>query len=96
MKVAVPAPVAVMPDLKEKFTGIGQVDSISLDPHKWLYRPLEAGCVLVKNPRHLTDTLSSNPEYDKFENKEGETTQNFRKVNTRDHGNSSEREEKIS
>lgn len=85
-----------MSDLKEMFTGIGQADSISLHPHKWLCRPLEAGCVLVKNPRHLSDTLSSHPEYDKFESKEGETTQNFRKVNRRDHGNSSDRGEKIS
>ncbi len=31
------------------FAGIDQADSLSLDPHKWLYVPLDAGCVLFKD-----------------------------------------------
>ena len=27
-----------------------EADSIAVDPHKWLYAPLEAGCVLVRDP----------------------------------------------
>jgi len=42
------APAAVIPDLKLLFKGMEQADSIALDPHKWLYSPLEAGCTLVK------------------------------------------------
>ena len=26
-------------------------DSVAVDPHKWLYAPLEAGCALVRDPR---------------------------------------------
>jgi glutamate/tyrosine decarboxylase-like PLP-dependent enzyme len=48
------------------FAGIKEADSIALDPHKWLYSPLEAGCTLVKNPKHLVDTYSSHPEYYNF------------------------------
>lgn len=59
-------PAAIIPELKELFTGIKEADSIALDPHKWLYSPLEAGCTLVKNPKHLIDTYSSHPEYYNF------------------------------
>jgi glutamate/tyrosine decarboxylase-like PLP-dependent enzyme len=59
-------PAAVIPELKQIFQGIKEADSIALDPHKWLYSPLEAGCTLVKNPKHLTDTYSSHPEYYNF------------------------------
>ena len=65
-------PAAVIPKLKDLFKGIQEADSIALDPHKWLYSPLEAGCTLVKNPKHLTDTYSSHPEYYNFsKNEEG-------------------------
>ena len=68
-------PAAVIPELKPLFEGIAEADSIALDPHKWLYSPLEAGCTLVKNPQHLIDTYSSHPEYYNFGN--ADMTQNF-------------------
>ena len=71
------APAAVVPQLKNLFDGISEADSIALDPHKWLYNPLEAGCTLVKNPQHLIDTYSSHPEYYNFTNNEEEFAQNY-------------------
>jgi glutamate/tyrosine decarboxylase-like PLP-dependent enzyme len=68
-------PAAVIPALTPLFEGIAEADSIALDPHKWLYSPLEAGCTLVKNPQHLIDTYSSHPEYYNFGN--ADMTQNF-------------------
>ena len=59
-------PAAIVPKYKALFNGIEDADSIALDPHKWLYSPLEAGCTLVKNPQHLIDTFSSHPEYYNF------------------------------
>ncbi len=35
---------------RARLDGIGSADSIALDPHKWLYAPLDAGCVLFRNP----------------------------------------------
>jgi glutamate/tyrosine decarboxylase-like PLP-dependent enzyme len=29
--------------------GIGRADSITLDPHKWLFQPFEIGCLLVRD-----------------------------------------------
>jgi glutamate/tyrosine decarboxylase-like PLP-dependent enzyme len=43
--------------------GIGEADSVAVDPHKWLYAPLEAGCALVRNPETLRDTFSYHPAY---------------------------------
>ncbi|WNH12503.1 pyridoxal phosphate-dependent decarboxylase family protein [Thalassobellus suaedae] len=71
------APAAIIPELKNMFEGIKEADSIALDPHKWLYSPLEAGCTLVKNPQHLIDTYSSHPEYYNFSKNEDDVAQNF-------------------
>ncbi|MCK5442222.1 MAG: aspartate aminotransferase family protein [Maribacter sp.] len=71
------APAAIIPKLKGIFEGIESADSIALDPHKWLYAPLEAGCTLVKNPKHLTDTYSSHPEYYNFSKEEEGQSLNF-------------------
>jgi aromatic-L-amino-acid decarboxylase len=70
-------PAAVIPSLKSMFEGVSEADSIALDPHKWLYNPLEAGCTLVKNPQHLIDTYSSHPEYYNFSKDENDIAQNF-------------------
>lgn len=68
---------AVIPELKTLFAGITEADSIALDPHKWLYSPLEAGCTLVKNPKHLIDTYSSHPAYYNFSSNEESLTHNY-------------------
>jgi aromatic-L-amino-acid/L-tryptophan decarboxylase len=51
------------PELK----GLQSADSVALDPHKWLYAPLEAGCALVRNPAALTNAFSYHPPYYNFE-----------------------------
>lgn len=61
-------PAAILPENEHLFKGIKEADSIAMDPHKWLYSPLEAGCALVKNPKHLIDAYSSHPEYYNFTN----------------------------
>lgn len=43
--------------------GLGRSDSITLDPHKWLYVPFECGCLLAKDPAALTNAFSVHPEY---------------------------------
>jgi aromatic-L-amino-acid/L-tryptophan decarboxylase len=46
--------------------GMSEADSVAVDPHKWLYAPLEAGCALVRNPEALRDTFSYHPPYYHF------------------------------
>lgn len=71
------APAAILPELINEFSGLKKADSIAIDPHKWLYAPLEAGCTLVKNPNHLIDTFSSHPEYYNFSHNDDGKETNF-------------------
>ncbi len=66
------APAAVIPSLRSSFDGMADADSIAIDPHKWLYSPLEAGCTLVKDPNTLIDAYSSHPVYYNFSNAESQ------------------------
>jgi len=57
---------ALVPGAPDDLRGLAAADSIAVDPHKWLYAPLEAGCVLVRNPRNLLNTFSYQPPYYNF------------------------------
>jgi len=48
---------------KRLLAGIERADSISLDAHKWLFQPFEAGCVLVRDVATLVRAFSVNPDY---------------------------------
>jgi aromatic-L-amino-acid/L-tryptophan decarboxylase len=43
--------------------GIERADSVTLDPHKWLYQPVEVGALLVRDPSLLEATFSMRPAY---------------------------------
>jgi aromatic-L-amino-acid decarboxylase len=43
--------------------GLELADSITIDPHKWFYAPLDAGAVLVKDQRRLTESFGIKPSY---------------------------------
>ncbi|HEY6802112.1 MAG TPA: aminotransferase class V-fold PLP-dependent enzyme [Pyrinomonadaceae bacterium] len=44
------APGALDPLKKDLFAGLAEADSVSLDPHKWLYVPIDVGCLLFRDP----------------------------------------------
>ncbi|HMG85638.1 MAG TPA: pyridoxal-dependent decarboxylase [Terracidiphilus sp.] len=43
--------------------GLELADSITIDPHKWFYAPLDAGAVLVKDEKRLTASFGMKPAY---------------------------------
>jgi len=43
--------------------GLELADSITIDPHKWFYAPLDAGAVLVKDERRLAASFGMKPSY---------------------------------
>lgn len=48
---------------RRALAGLERVDSLSLDPHKWLFQPIEIGCVLLRDRRLLHDAFSIHPDY---------------------------------
>ena len=48
---------------RRALAGIERADSVTLDPHKWLFVPFECGCLLVRDPRRLKAAFQIFPEY---------------------------------
>ncbi len=61
------APAAALPDAPADLKALSEADSVAIDPHKWLYTPLEAGCVLVRDAKTLLDAFSYHPIYYHFD-----------------------------
>ena len=57
------APAAVLPEAPEDLRSLALADSVALDPHKWLYCPIEAACTLTKDPEALRNAFAFYPKY---------------------------------
>src|SRR5438132_7773228 len=58
---------AAVPEAPDDLRGLSQADSVAVDPHKWLYAPLEAGCALVRDLEALRTAFSYHPPYYHFD-----------------------------
>jgi glutamate/tyrosine decarboxylase-like PLP-dependent enzyme len=55
---------AILADSARKlFQGMEQADSIALDPHKWLYLPVDVGCVIYRDPNAAGAAFAHEAEY---------------------------------
>jgi glutamate/tyrosine decarboxylase-like PLP-dependent enzyme len=61
------APAAALAEAPADLKALALADSVALDPHKWLYMPLEAACTLVRDPGALLHTFSYRPRYYHFD-----------------------------
>jgi aromatic-L-amino-acid decarboxylase len=66
---------------RRELSGIERADSVTLDPHKWLYQPMECGCVLIRDGARLEGTFAIHPDY-----LDGDATQEAGEVNFADRG----------
>jgi glutamate/tyrosine decarboxylase-like PLP-dependent enzyme len=57
------AAAAICEEGRRLLTGIEEADSLTFDPHKWLFQPFDCGCVLVRDGSLLPRTFYSRPEY---------------------------------
>jgi len=48
---------------RKLFAGMEQADSIALDPHKWLYLPVDVGCVIYREPEIARAAFAHEAEY---------------------------------
>ena len=51
------------PEGREALAGLEMADSVTLDPHKWLFQPFETGCLMVRDCRFLERSFRIIPEY---------------------------------
>jgi aromatic-L-amino-acid decarboxylase len=56
-------PVAMLPDRRGPFEGWERADSIVINPHKWLFTPLDASLLLTRRMGELRAAFSRVPEY---------------------------------
>lgn len=68
---------AQAPGAPPELSAIARADSVAVDPHKWLYAPLEAGCALVRDPEALRGAFSYMPPYYRFDEVSGEAPISF-------------------
>ncbi|CAN5838201.1 MAG: pyridoxal phosphate-dependent decarboxylase family protein [Ilumatobacteraceae bacterium] len=45
-----------VPELRPRFAGIERADSLVIDPHKWLFAPLDCAALLYRNPAAASRT----------------------------------------
>ena len=58
---------AGVPGAPADLRALRSADSVAVDPHKWLYAPLEAGCALVRDANHLRGAFAYHPAYYHFQ-----------------------------
>jgi glutamate/tyrosine decarboxylase-like PLP-dependent enzyme len=49
--------------IPQTFAGLHLADSLSLDPHKWLYQPVDVGCLLFRDATAARATFAHTGEY---------------------------------
>jgi len=54
---------ALAPSARPLFASIEEADSVALDPHKWLYLPVDCGCILYRDPEIARSTFAHEAEY---------------------------------
>jgi glutamate/tyrosine decarboxylase-like PLP-dependent enzyme len=58
---------AAVSEAPDDLRGLMTADSVAVDPHKWLYAPLEAGCALVRDTDRLRAAFAYHPPYYHFD-----------------------------
>jgi aromatic-L-amino-acid decarboxylase len=54
---------AMLPEMKKYFTGIENADSFVVNPHKWLFVPIDFSVLFTRKPKILKQAFSIVPDY---------------------------------
>ncbi|WP_440009154.1 pyridoxal phosphate-dependent decarboxylase family protein [Halomicrococcus sp. SG-WS-1] len=66
---------AMVPEFKSRYDGMERANSVTLDPHKWLFIPYECGAVLIRNQDLLAKAFAMDASY--LRGSIGETPEEF-------------------
>lgn len=66
---------AVLPEIRRKFAGWEQADSITVNPHKWMFLPIGASVLFFKDNAIVKRAFADRAEYLKTD--QDETAENF-------------------
>ena len=64
---------AIVPEFRHVLDGCGQADSLVVNPHKWLFTPIDCSAFYVRQPEVLRRAFSLVPEYLKTDEQEAVT-----------------------
>ncbi len=56
-------PAAIVPELRPLFAGWEEADSVVINPHKWLFTPVDCSVLYCRRPQELVRAFSIVPEY---------------------------------
>lgn len=56
-------PAAVLPEVRPLFAGWEEADSVVINPHKWLFTPVDCSVLYCRRPEELVRAFSIVPEY---------------------------------
>ena len=54
---------AICPEFRQRMPGLERADSLVVNPHKWLFTPVDCSVLFVRDPALLRDAFSLIPEY---------------------------------
>lgn len=57
------AAMALLPERRDLRSSLARADSLTLDPHKWLYAPFESGCIITRHPGALRAAFAADGAY---------------------------------
>ena len=66
---------AVLPEVRQKFSDWQSADSVIINPHKWLFTPIDCSVLFCKRPAVLKQAFSLVPEY--LKTAEGDEVKNY-------------------
>jgi glutamate/tyrosine decarboxylase-like PLP-dependent enzyme len=61
------APAACLDESPDDLHCLTLADSVAVDPHKWLHSPIEAACIMTRDPDALRDAFDFRPDYYHFD-----------------------------
>ncbi len=53
----------ICPELRDSAAGVERADSLTVNPHKWLFVPMDCSCLWTRRPADLRDAFRLVPEY---------------------------------